>query len=77
MVSELRTGEAEVNISQPGWADAYGKAMADKDEAAKCEATGLTPRRNFPINRERYAESAARGAKLGAITKRQKRAAKK
>lgn len=62
-----------MNISQPGWADAYGKAMADKDEGAKCEATGLTPRRNFPLNRDRMAESAARGGKLGARTKRQKR----
>jgi hypothetical protein len=51
-----------MNINMPGWADAYGKAMADKDEEAKCEATGLTPRRNFPINRERMAASARKGS---------------
>lgn len=35
--------------------------MANKDEGAKCEVTGLTPRRNFPLNRERMAASARKG----------------
>jgi hypothetical protein len=50
---------------QPGWADTIGKALASKDETERAEAVGLTPRRNFRIDRKRQAESAARGGRLG------------
>jgi hypothetical protein len=50
---------------QVGWVDRIAPAVATKDEHARATAMGLEPRRNFPIDRARRSESAARGGRLG------------
>ncbi len=56
-----------------GWVEKYGAALADKDEQAKCAATGLTPRRCYRINVAARMASARLGGQKGALAKRQKR----
>ena len=58
----------------PGWCESFGKALAERDEQKRAAALGVTPRRNFRIDRVRQAASAAKGGRNGAISKERARA---
>ena len=50
---------------KPGWADAFTKACATKDEKLVAEALGHAPRKVCRIDPRRTAASAARGGRIG------------
>lgn len=52
-----------------GWAEQFGKALADQDEQRKCDVTGLKPRNCFRVSAARRYASARKGGQKGANTR--------
>lgn len=62
---------------KPGWADAFTKACATKDEKTVAEALGHAPRKVFRLDPARLAASAARGGRIGGRVRKENYAKKR
>lgn len=62
-------------MTQAGWADTYGKALASQDEAERSRVTGLAKRRSpWWIDYSSKEQSRRRGAYKGGQTRAMQRA---
>jgi len=59
-------------MSNPGWAEAFGKALASQDESERSEVTGLKRRTAWCGNGELRRKSVLRGAQASGKTKLQR-----